>query len=96
MLHKVKNLGAVLAQRKFIQPPFFYIIDFIGAPDTIRTCDLCLRRAALYPAELRVRNRRHLADWRGGSNPAFQIDRSISTDRDQTDQFRPAHGRLTA
>ena len=27
----------------------------IGAPDRIRTCDLCLRRAALYPAELRVR-----------------------------------------
>src|SRR4051812_37840773 len=27
---------------------------FIGAPDTIRTCDLCLRRATLYPAELRV------------------------------------------
>src|ERR1700733_6609669 len=26
----------------------------IGAPDTIRTCDLCLRRATLYPAELRV------------------------------------------
>ena len=26
-----------------------------GAPDRIRTCDLCLRRAALYPAELRVR-----------------------------------------
>jgi hypothetical protein len=26
-----------------------------GGPDTIRTCDLCLRRAALYPAELRVR-----------------------------------------
>ena len=25
-----------------------------GAPDRIRTCDLCLRRAALYPAELRV------------------------------------------
>ncbi len=25
-----------------------------GAPDTIRTCDLCLRRATLYPAELRV------------------------------------------
>src|SRR5690348_14132602 len=25
-----------------------------GGPDTIRTCDLCLRRAALYPAELRV------------------------------------------
>ncbi len=26
-----------------------------GALDRIRTCDLCLRRAALYPAELRVR-----------------------------------------
>jgi hypothetical protein len=26
-----------------------------GGPDTIRTYDLCLRRAALYPAELRVR-----------------------------------------
>src|SRR5713101_3261192 len=26
----------------------------IGAPDTIRTCDLCLRRMALYPAELRA------------------------------------------
>jgi hypothetical protein len=25
-----------------------------GAPDTIRTCGLCLRRATLYPAELRV------------------------------------------
>jgi site-specific DNA recombinase len=25
-----------------------------GAPDTIRTCDLCLRRATLYPAELRA------------------------------------------
>jgi hypothetical protein len=25
-----------------------------GAPDTIRTCDLCLRRMALYPAELRA------------------------------------------
>jgi hypothetical protein len=28
-----------------------------GAPDRIRTCDLCLRRAALYPAELRVLGR---------------------------------------
>ena len=27
-----------------------------GAPDRIRTCGLCLRRAALYPAELRVHN----------------------------------------
>ena len=29
-----------------------------GAPDRIRTCGLCLRRAALYPAELRVRGAR--------------------------------------
>src|ERR1700727_316643 len=28
--------------------------EVTGAPDTIRTCDLCLRRATLYPAELRV------------------------------------------
>ncbi|MDB5715222.1 MAG: hypothetical protein JWO15_2619, partial [Sphingomonadales bacterium] len=29
-----------------------------GAPDRIRTCDPCLRRAVLYPAELRVRRGR--------------------------------------
>ena len=29
-------------------------IDLIGAPDRIRTCDPCLRRAVLYPAELRA------------------------------------------
>jgi hypothetical protein len=27
-----------------------------GAPDTVRTCGLCLRRATHYPAELRVPN----------------------------------------
>src|SRR6185437_7237072 len=32
----------------------FPLRAFAGAPDTIRTCDLCLRRATLYPAELRV------------------------------------------
>src|ERR1700688_4800126 len=32
-------------------------IEKTGGPDTIRTCDLCLRRAALYPAELRVQSR---------------------------------------
>ena len=30
------------------------VIEGIGAPDRIRTCDLCLRRATLYPTELRV------------------------------------------
>ena len=29
-------------------------INVVGAPDTIRTCGLYLRRVALYPAELRV------------------------------------------
>ena len=33
------------------------ILVWDGAPDRIRTCDLCLRRAALYPAELRVPER---------------------------------------
>jgi hypothetical protein len=45
----------------------------IGAPDTIRTCGLYLRRVALYPAELRVPNRettrRAYADQRWGSRP---------------------------
>jgi hypothetical protein len=31
-----------------------YLIENIGAPEGIRTPGLCLRRAALYPAELRV------------------------------------------
>ena len=36
-------------------------ISVNGAPDRIRTCGLCLRRAALYPAELRVRGSARLA-----------------------------------
>ncbi len=34
--------------------PLVQLRKEIGGPDTIRTCDLCLRRATLYPAELRV------------------------------------------
>src|SRR5882757_6346731 len=30
------------------------ILEKTGAPETIRTSDLCLRRATLYPAELRA------------------------------------------
>src|SRR5262249_47299631 len=30
------------------------LVGKAGAPDRIRTCDLCLRRATLYPTELRV------------------------------------------
>ena len=33
----------------------FFYFEFPGAPEGIRTPDLCLRRAALYPAELRAR-----------------------------------------
>src|SRR5882672_475991 len=34
----------------------FVLLNGSGAPDRIRTCDPCLRRAVLYPAELRVRS----------------------------------------
>ena len=36
----------------------FAVLNGIGAPDWIRTSDPCLRRAVLYPAELRVHPRR--------------------------------------
>ena len=36
-------------------PPLRGPFLFTGAPDRIRTCDPCLRRAVLYPAELRAR-----------------------------------------
>src|SRR3979490_2152640 len=45
-------VGASSANRRVLGCPVLYRS---GAPDTIRTCDLCLRRATLYPAELRVR-----------------------------------------
>ena len=34
----------------------------VGAPETIRTSDLCLRRATLYPAELRVLLERRIVE----------------------------------
>ena len=39
------------------------MLEKTGAPDTIRTCGLCLRRAALYPAELRVRGEVRYQLW---------------------------------
>ena len=39
---------------RYDQKTFTVALYANGAPDTIRTCDLCLRRATLYPAELRV------------------------------------------
>ena len=44
------------------------IEDIIGAPDRIRTCDLCLRRAALYPAELWVRSQVQIGETGGNCN----------------------------
>jgi hypothetical protein len=40
--------------RRLASSVFARTVEKFGAPDTIRTCDLCLRRATLYPAELRV------------------------------------------
>ena len=34
----------------------FLNLNNLGTPDRIRTCDLLLRRQALYPAELRAHN----------------------------------------
>jgi hypothetical protein len=51
----------VIANIRPISPSKCDVRSFIlsggsfGAPDTIRTCGLHLRRVALYPAELRVR-----------------------------------------
>src|SRR5262245_9326702 len=44
------------------------IIEGTGAPDRIRTCDLCLRRATLYPTELRVLVQRKLVKAKPISN----------------------------
>ena len=42
------------------------MLEKAGAPERIRTSGLCLRRAALYPAELRVRAVGRLARVRRG------------------------------
>src|SRR6476646_1133471 len=58
------------AQREALARGSVRVRERDGAPDRIRTCGLCLRRAALYPAELRVRGRRLSddADQRQGAN----------------------------
>ena|GEM_PF-5311996 len=58
-----------------------------GAPERIRTSDLCLRRAALYPAELRAHSKLMIArqfrvrnlTCAGGFCPALR-SKSISAD----------------
>src|SRR4029077_20299669 len=51
------------------------LILLAGAPEGIRTPDLCLRRATLYPAELRARGV-VIADGRRGSNAVAAGDPS--------------------
>jgi hypothetical protein len=54
----VEKRTAAHARRRFKRKTAGFGVpssDRSGAPDKIRTCDLCLRRAALYPAELRAR-----------------------------------------
>ena len=48
-----------------------------GAPDRIRTCDLCLRRAALYPAELRVLSALNLVKAPPLSNAATALGETM-------------------
>ncbi len=50
-------------------------LEKIGAPDRIRTCGLRLRRAALYPAELRVR-RAGLEPWAENAGTLRQSGRA--------------------
>src|SRR5947209_18431866 len=47
------ELAIQVSHRQF--PVARFASTLTGAPERIRTSDLCLRRAALYPAELRAR-----------------------------------------
>ncbi len=55
----VKKVQLILKTTKTQKPPEKVVLMFCGAPAAIRTRDLRLRRATLYPAELRVRNGGH-------------------------------------
>jgi hypothetical protein len=48
-----------------------------GAPERIRTSDLCLRRAALYPAELRARAAL-IAEAVASGNGALLLGRQVA------------------
>src|SRR5881275_2938632 len=64
-------IHADCAQRRcFVPAGDFVDLNEHGAPDRIRTCDLCLRRAALYPAELRVRGLELYSNRLAGEKPA--------------------------
>jgi hypothetical protein len=69
--HRQQGYPPGCHSRQTARTEMFVVLYANGAPDTIRTCDLCLRRATLYPAELRVHGV-HLADWPGlGNGPAW-------------------------
>lgn len=79
-----------------------------SAPDRIRTCDLVLRRHALYPAELRAldaarakpdRRSMKIAKARGGSSgraSAPEAVRQTRTEPDRTDLRRSTKDHSTA
>jgi hypothetical protein len=50
-----------------------------GAPDRIRTCDLCLRRAALYPAELRAPTGRPIKQNEPATQSVVRLEWHFST-----------------
>ena len=62
--------------------PISQVLVFLASfslPIRTNWLDICLRRATLYPAELRVRATDHLADWRqvgnglGGASERFRV-----------------------
>ena len=67
-IHGRKTCSNALSWAEEHHPQECPVLFASGAPDRIRTCDLCLRRAALYPAELRVRGPGRATDeWRSHS-----------------------------
>jgi hypothetical protein len=69
------------------------VLDKVGAPGRIRICDLCLRRAALYPAELRVHRlaSQSYSGWRGGKAIASAwMPKAAGRPRARTMSRRPA------
>src|SRR5690554_197473 len=64
---------------------FTQVLDIHGAPERIRTSDLCLRRAALYPAELRAHSKPRITrqfrvrnlTCAGGVCPAPELNSSL-------------------
>src|SRR5262245_38071252 len=71
--------GSGSSARRRLSPPLlqgnratttFVVLYANGAPERIRTSDLCLRRATLYPAELRARAVRYIDDRSMSGNAA--------------------------